>query len=161
MIAIGENLLSLKAAHLMSEALVQIPQEMSLQGAAHLLVQAQVSGAPVIDKAGRCVGVLSAADFMRWAEKEKCLSHVGRENAYSSSDWQIPEIEQLPSDSIENYMTPDPVVSSKSTSIADLARMMVDAHIHRVIVVDASQRPIGVVSSTDILAAVARAGRPR
>jgi CBS domain-containing membrane protein len=159
MIAIRENLLALKAAHLMSEALVVIPQEMSLQGAAHLLVQARVSGAPVVDKAGRCVGVLSAADFVRWADKEKCACHAGREHTYCSS-WQIPDIEELPSDSIENYMTPDPVVSSKGTSIADLARMMVDAHIHRVIVVDANQRPVGVVSSTDILAAVARAGRP-
>ena len=160
MIAVGENLLSLKAAHLMSEGLVLIPQEMSLQGAAHLLVQTQVSGAPVVDKSGRCVGVLSAADFMRWVDKEKCVPHGGRTNTYCSS-WQISEIEDLPSESIENYMTLDPVVSSKGTSIADLARMMVDAHIHRVIVVDANQRPVGVVSSTDILAAVARAGRPR
>jgi predicted transcriptional regulator len=38
--------------------------------------------------------------------------------------------------------------------------MMMDAHIHRVIVVDSENRPIGVVSSTDILAAVARAAGP-
>ncbi len=35
--------------------------------------------------------------------------------------------------------------------------MMIDAHIHRVIVVDKDERPIGIVSSTDILAAVAHA----
>jgi len=35
--------------------------------------------------------------------------------------------------------------------------MMIDAHIHRVIVVDEQQRPVGVVSSTDILSAVAYA----
>jgi CBS domain-containing protein len=34
--------------------------------------------------------------------------------------------------------------------------MMRDAHIHRVIVVDDRGRPVGVVTSTDILAAVAR-----
>jgi CBS-domain-containing membrane protein len=35
---------------------------------------------------------------------------------------------------------------------------MLDAHIHRVVVVDAgSQRPIGIVSSTDMLAAITRA----
>jgi predicted transcriptional regulator len=31
---------------------------------------------------------------------------------------------------------------------------MIDAHIHRVVVVDADERPIGVVASTDVLAAV-------
>jgi CBS-domain-containing membrane protein len=33
--------------------------------------------------------------------------------------------------------------------------MMIDAHIHRIIVVDKKQRPIGIVSSTDLLAAMA------
>jgi hypothetical protein len=35
--------------------------------------------------------------------------------------------------------------------------MMVDAHIHRVIVVNVNNEPIGIVSSMDVLAAVARA----
>jgi CBS domain-containing protein len=54
-------------------------------------------------------------------------------------------------------MTPDPVTVPPTASIGDVARMMLDAHIHRVIVVDRCRRPIGVVSSTDILAAVAQA----
>ena len=52
-------------------------------------------------------------------------------------------------------MTPDPVTVKPETSILALARMMVDAHIHRVIVVDKERRPIGIVSSTDLLAALA------
>jgi CBS domain-containing protein len=71
------------------------------------------------------------------------------------------EIEvDLPDDKVKDYMTRDPVVVSKRTSVAEVARIMVDAHIHRVIVVDADQRPIGIVSSTDILAAVAQAEPP-
>jgi CBS domain-containing protein len=42
----------------------------------------------------------------------------------------------------------------------ELARAMLDAHIHRVIVVDELQRPIGIVSTTDILAAVANRDLP-
>jgi predicted transcriptional regulator len=44
-----------------------------------------------------------------------------------------------------------------NTPIGDLARMMIDAHIHRLIVVDDAGRPAGVVSSTDLLAALAAA----
>ena len=33
--------------------------------------------------------------------------------------------------------------------------MMLDAHIHHLIVVDERRRPVGIVTSTDILAAVA------
>jgi CBS-domain-containing membrane protein len=37
--------------------------------------------------------------------------------------------------------------------------MMVDAHIHRLIVLDPTGRPTGVISSIDVLAAVARAAK--
>jgi predicted transcriptional regulator len=36
---------------------------------------------------------------------------------------------------------------------------MLDAHIHRLIVVDEAGAPVGVISSTDILSAVAYANR--
>ena len=51
-------------------------------------------------------------------------------------------------------MSTDPVTVAPSTPITDLTRKMIDAHIHRVIVVDEQDHPIGVVSSTDVLAAV-------
>lgn len=57
-------------------------------------------------------------------------------------------------------MTHDPVLVGAMVKIGELARMMMDAHIHRIIVVDtATDRPIGIVSSIDILAALARAAR--
>jgi CBS domain-containing protein len=55
-------------------------------------------------------------------------------------------------------MTPDPVTAQPTTSIGVLARMMIDAHIHRVIIVDVERRPVGVVSSTDLLATLAYHG---
>lgn len=71
-------------------------------------------------------------------------------------DWQVVDVEKLPADAVRNFMTPDPVLVRPSTGIRTLARMMVDAHIHRLIVVDESRRPVGIVSSTDLLAALAR-----
>ena len=43
----------------------------------------------------------------------------------------------------------------------EVARKMLDAHIHRVIVVRADGRPLGIVSSTDMLAALAYAPEVR
>jgi len=73
-------------------------------------------------------------------------------------DGQVVDVEKLPTDAVSRFMTPDPVTTRPATSIRPLARMMIDAHIHRVIVVDEERRPIGVVSSTDLLAAVAYSG---
>jgi CBS domain-containing protein len=173
---------------------------MPLREAARLLRQAQVSGAPVVDQQGRCVGVLSAADFLLWAEQEgrgtekapvpacpyqvkgrlltgeeavictlaegNCPLQVmrptigGRHTAICTLSSGIlrdqqQAIEDLPADAVRCYMTTDIVTAGPDSPLPRLARMMIDAHIHRIIVVDEEKRPIGVVSSTDLLAAMA------
>jgi CBS domain-containing protein len=59
---------------------------------------------------------------------------------------------------VSRFMTKDPVQVPSTSTIAEIAQKMVDAHIHRVLVADGS-RPCGVVSTTDIVAAVAEAER--
>jgi CBS-domain-containing membrane protein len=67
----------------------------------------------------------------------------------------------FPPDSVYQYMTADLVTVAAEMLLGELAQHMLDAHIHRVVVVDEDRRPVGVVSSTDILAAVARTARVR
>jgi CBS domain-containing protein len=148
--------LELTARDLMSTTVVLISQEMPLQGAASLLSRNQISGAPVVDPEGRCVGVLSATDFVRWADQNALhATRVKCEPMCVCSDWQVVDVEALPEDAVRWYMTPDPVIVTPDTGITDLARMMLNTHIHRVIVADNARSPIGIVTSTDILAAVA------
>jgi CBS domain-containing membrane protein len=157
MLTASESLLSLNAGELMTKNLLTLPADMSLPTAARLLSRAQVSGAPVVDTYGRCIGVLSAADFVAWAQAPQTPLAPRFGRGCVCADWQIIDPEQLPDELVRNRMTADPVTVTPDASIGDLARMMVDAHIHRVIVVDADGRPVGIVSSTDVLAAVARA----
>src|SRR6266568_4942142 len=70
MIMTISELSDLTARDLMSRGVVTIPEKMSLRRAARRLLDARVSGAPVVDEAGCCTGVLSSTDFMRWVEKE-------------------------------------------------------------------------------------------
>jgi len=123
-----------------------------------LLDRAGVTGAPVVDGDGLCIGVLSATDFMHWVDKD-CKPNGRRTGAAVSmcSAWQIVEGAAHASICVEDYMTKDPVLVPPSTRIGELARMMMDAHIHRLIVIDTpSQHPIGIVSSMDILAVLVR-----
>jgi CBS domain-containing protein len=71
-------------------------------------------------------------------------------------DWQVVDIEKLPRDEVRQFMTPCPVTVRPDMAVRTLARIMADAHIHRIIVVDEEQKPLGVVSTTDVLAALAR-----
>jgi predicted transcriptional regulator len=157
-IASTKSFFALTAGELMTRSVVMVPLEMSLKGAAHLLSQARVTGGPVVDGSGRCVGVLSAVDFMHCAEKDRDSAQpFGPAAAVVTSEWQVMDLDNLPTDEVAAYMTPDPVTVRVTTSVTELARAMLDAHIHRLIVVDSSNKPIGVVSTTDILAAVAHA----
>jgi CBS domain-containing protein len=149
---------ALTAADVMSPEVRVIPQGMSLQTAARMLGRDHISGAPVVDEDGRCIGVLSATDFVRWAEHGGKVTFIPSSvEAIFSSEWEVVNVEYLPRDEVQSYMSTDPVTATPTTRLTDLARMMLDAHIHRIIVVDADRRPIGVVSSTDVLAAVAYA----
>jgi CBS domain-containing membrane protein len=150
---LDKPLASLTAADLMSREIVTIPQGMSLRGAARLLRRARVTGAPVVDATGCCIGVLSTSDFLKLAG----LRHD--ENVSEPCvccDWQVMDLHAVPEDAVTQYMTPDPVMVGADMPLAEVARCMLDAHIHRVIVVEDDRRPVGILSTTDVLAAVAR-----
>jgi len=161
-VAAPKPLLSLTAGDLMTASVVMVPEEMSLPGAAHLLTQARVTGAPVVNHEGRCVGVLSSTDFVHWIDKNRLPGGgLSRHHAAVSFAWEIIDPETLPEEAVHHHMTRDVVFVEASTPIGELARMMIDAHIHRIIVVDPQRRPVGIVSSTDVLAALVRAADSR
>jgi CBS-domain-containing membrane protein len=148
---------ALTAADLMTQEVIAIPQHMSLRTAARLLGRSQVSGAPVIDANGVCVGVLSGSDFVRWADQGAPRRRPVGAPSCVCADWQLVEAESLPTDEVSLHMTADVVTAPPQTGIVELARMMLNAHIHRIIITDARRRPVGIVSGTDVLAAVANA----
>lgn len=158
MLTLNKPFTSLVASDLMSTEVVMISEQMSLQGAARLLLRAQVSGAPVVDATGRCVGILSAVDYLHWAEKGGNVEAKPcpcEDTAWKP--WQMLDHPEHAETMVTEVMTKNPVSASPRTSVSELSRMMLDAHIHRILIVDADDKPVGIVTSTDILAAVARA----
>lgn len=146
----------LTAADMMTREVVTVPQNMLLHHAAHLLASKQISGAPVVDDCGRCVGILSATDFVRHVESGPEPVHV-TQGGWFYADWQVVDLEMLPKEEVSRHMSTDLVTADLATTITDLARRMLDAHIHRIVVLDKDRHPVGVVSSTDIVGAVAYA----
>jgi CBS domain-containing protein len=205
MITTRAHLLSMTAEELMSKEVVHLHQEISIKEAALTLVKNGISGAPVVDHDGRCIGVFSTSDLLRCYSERKhdrtipveqavtCpfVKTIREKNGHETSlcnlplgvcsiqrqsrddegdlrimcsqphdvpvEWGVVEVEKLPEDPVQRYMTPDPVMVAADATIQSIARMMVDAHIHRVIVVQGDKRPVGVISSSDLLAALAHA----
>jgi CBS-domain-containing membrane protein len=151
----NKPLLNLTARDLMSTDVESIPQWMSLPVAARMLSRAHISGAPVVDGDGHCLGVISTTDFMTWAENDEAASKDEVPGACAHSAWQMIQAEDVPGNLVRRYMTANPVTVAPETPIGELVQKMVDAHIHRVIVVDKENKPLGIISSTDVLAAIA------
>lgn len=168
MSVITKPILALTAKDLMNSEVTLIPRDMGMQAAARRLGQMHISGAPVVDEQGRCVGVLSSNDFVSCcaANRTRCAKHRTEANCGPcmfpdcvSSEWQMLPMTENVEGMVRDLMSPDPVTATPETPIAQLAQMMMDAQIHRIIIVDNQHRPVGVVSTIDIVAALARSGR--
>jgi CBS domain-containing protein len=152
--------LKLTAADLMSAPIVTIPYDMLLRDAGHLLVKQAISGAPVVDAEGNCVGVLSAADFIAPVGSRGEDIRNQTDISFVAPWGEVINLECSCGCVVRDYMTEGPVAVSPQTLIGRIAQIMIDAHIHRVLVAE-NNRPCGIVSSTDLMAAIAGAARKR
>ena len=74
------------------------------------------------------------------------------------SDWQqVPA--GVPAGAVRRHMNAGVGTVGSEAHLSALARAVVDAHAHSLIVVDEQHRPIGAVSQLDVLAALARPAR--
>jgi len=71
------------------------------------------------------------------------------------TDWQVVNMDKPPTGRVRRHMTPNPITVEEDTPVEVAAQRMIEAGIHRLIVVDQGSRPVGIVSSTDILAIIA------
>jgi predicted transcriptional regulator len=72
-------------------------------------------------------------------------------------EWQMVEMDSLPAEEVRHYMTQEPVTADPETPVRLLARRMIEAAVQRVVVTDSAGGPVGIVSATDLVAAVAEA----
>jgi CBS-domain-containing membrane protein len=131
----------MKVAELMRTDLKTISAEATVADAVTAVAQSGVSALPVLDRAGRTVGVLSTREILR-AESAR-LSPRARDRLFE--DTMVMEI-----------MAPWPVTITPEVEVRDAAREMLYLEVQRLFVEDKGAL-IGVISQTDIVGAVATA----
>jgi CBS domain-containing protein len=94
-----------------------------------------------VDKSGRIIGVVSATDVLTAeAEAESGTEAVGRDLMLDTS--------------VRDIMTPRPFTVAPDEDVREAARQMLYAEVHRLFVAE-GDRLVGVISTTDIVRAVA------
>jgi CBS domain-containing protein len=150
--------MSQTVADLMTRDVLTVKPTTPLSDAIKLLVDRHISGLPVVDDAGKLVGVISESDLM-WREKGLDLpphilfldSVIYLENPLQHER----DLHKVLGQTVGEVMTDRPISITINSTLPMAARIMHDKKIHRLPVVDAEDRPIGILTQSDIVRAIA------
>ena len=122
---------ALRVGNLMTLDPIVIGSDQRASEAERLLKTYRVSGLPVVDR-GELIGLISQADLM-----------VARSSEMIGANWERMRVRHLMS-------TPAVTVHATAT-LAHAASLMIQRHIHRLVVVGDDGSPIGVLTTLDLL----------
>ena len=143
------------ARDIMTRDVITVPTDMDLRDLAHLFIQSEIAGAPVVDADGDMVGVISLNDLVFYSLTRDDELRVDS-NFYQSARLQgqhIPkgfQIEDCNTGTVSDVMTPVVHSVSERATLPAIARKMARHHLHRVIV-RRRDKVVGIISATDIL----------
>jgi CBS-domain-containing membrane protein len=156
-----ERLLTLRVSDIMNTPVTTVPESASMASAASTFAKFEITGAPVVDASGRCVGMLSTTDFAlrehRMAAGEESMSGGWQHNIVQDGPDDPIHIEAIAEDRVSEHMSPAVQTIHDSASLVNAARVMCREHIHRLVIIDQNERPIGLISALDLVAAMVAA----
>ena len=129
----------MKVRQLMQGDVKTVHHDETVNDAVVTLTDSHVSALPVVDATGHMVGVISSTDIL--TSEAEARDAIEREALF----------EQM---MVRDIMTPRPLTVSPEADVREAAQQMLYADIHRLFVVE-GERVVGVISTTDIMRAVA------
>jgi len=152
------NFRKLVARDVMNEDVLTVPEDWSAKQLAEFLTENEISGAPVVDVHASVVGVVSLTDLARAEVEEGRIVPDRSDPDYWVRGWEEKVSEEdlaglrLEEDGplVSDLMNPAVFSVDEDTSISDIARSMIDARIHRVLVTK-GRKIVGIVTTTDLL----------
>lgn len=159
------------ALDIMTGDAVTVSPNETLSDALQTMVENHVTGLPVMDSAGHCVGVISAMDILNFEQDHSDeAEEANAENAryfdqeqrrwesLRASTFALEHFGHIP---VREIMTSEVISTGPETPVNDVAQLMVDHEVHRVMVVSQTQHLLGTISAFDIVKLVAGALLPK
>jgi CBS domain-containing protein len=146
------------AADVMTPNVITVDPDTTVQGLATLLSERGISGVPVVDSAGRMIGIVSEGDLLHRAE-------LGTErHATSRRSWWLEHFaSELARDYVKSHgrtvkdiMTRDVTTITEETDLADIATLLETKRIKRVPVMR-DGKIVGIVSRANLVRALGAA----
>ncbi len=149
-----------RVSDVMTRGVVILQEGDSLQKACQLFAQKRIHGAPVTDKEGRVVGILSEKDVLKalfapgggsaapTVTRTEGAQGMG-ERAMMSSDSKLHLA--TASTKVRDLMSRGPVIAGPDEQLEKLAELMAAKRISRVPIVDADGKLVGIISVSDVI----------
>lgn len=145
----------------MSPDIMTVADDMTTDELARYLIEREISGAPVVDSQGHLIGVVSMTDLGRNMAEPPDIDSSGRSGFYRdvAADLTLEDLGQRYVEEravpVRDVMTPVIHQVPVTASVAEAARLMVNQHIHRLVVTQGKE-PVGIITSLDLLKVLAR-----
>ena len=150
----AKDLHSIRVKEVMSKEVVTVAPHDSLHESLQLMVDNKVAALPVVDAHDRCVGMLSSSDFLALTSDldGELTDLAGAEGA--AERWVAKQLGGgLGNDQVADHMSEQVATVSCEATIHEAAQLMLRHHVHRLPVIDANRRLVGIVSTMDLLRA--------
>jgi CBS domain-containing protein len=134
----------------MTRRVIALREDASYGGIVRALRHYRVSAFPVINEAGRVVGVVSEADLLCKQTDPEMPTGLIRLN------WRLHEQTKATAVTAGELMTAPAIVIHASASVETAARTMQDGHVKRLPVTDEDGCLLGIVARSDVLSVFER-----
>jgi CBS domain-containing protein len=146
-------------AEVMTPNPISVAPQTLLQEAIKILAQKHVSGLPVVDDAGKLVGVISDSDLM-WqetgVEPAPYIMLLDSVIYLQNPARHEKELHKVLGKTVGEVMSDRPISITGDRSVKEAARIMHDKKIRRIIVVDETEeKAIGILTQGDIIRTLA------
>ena len=148
----------MRAHQIMTRSVVTVAPESSILDAANLMLQRHVSGLPVVDAAGKLVGIVSEGDFIRRSEIGTQRKRGRWLRFILGAGKAATDFVREHGRKVSEVMTRDPLTVTEDTVLEEIVSTMETNGVKRLPVMR-GDKLVGIVSRANLLQAVASLAR--
>lgn len=145
----------MKAKDIMTTAVVTVTPDSTVVHAIRLMLQRKISGLPVVDAAGRIVGMVTEGDLLRRVETGTERRRPRWLEFLLGPGRLAEEYTHAHGRKVEEVMTASPVTAGEESSLEEIVHLMEKRQIKRVPIVRDGEQLVGIVSRANLLHALA------
>ena len=141
------------AAEVMTPEPITVEFGTELEDAWALMQQHRIKALPVIDRGRHVIGIVTQSDFFRHARAREFSSLGGKLKALLKAS---PTVTSHKPEVAGQIMTAPAITAAENQQLPELARLLTERGIHQVPIVDERNKLVGLITQTDLIAALYR-----